>query len=87
MTGPRSPRGRADLLGSRTSLTPREARGLPLLLLERDASTPEGSGTQAVLDIGVGDPGVIVDSVPDCGCDACDSGSLGTPSLSSANPG
>ena len=29
----------------------------------------------AALTIGVGEPAVIVESIPDCGCDACDSGS------------
>lgn len=57
-------------------LTPREPGGLPLLLLERDVPTDAGGATLAVLDIAVGDPGALVGSVPDCGCDACDSGSL-----------
>lgn len=56
-------------------LTPREPGGLPLLLLERDAPTDAGAATLAVLDIAVGDPGTVIGSVPDCGCDACDSGS------------
>ena len=38
---------------------------LPLLLMERDWS----------LQIGVSRPDVVVDLQPDCGCDACDSGS------------
>ena len=57
-------------------LTPRDPGGLPLLFLERDAPTQAGAATLAVLDIGVGDPGAVVGSMPDCGCDACDSGSL-----------
>lgn len=39
---------------------------LPLLLLERDAP-------HAVLHLGVTAPGTVM--LPDCGCDACDSGS------------
>jgi hypothetical protein len=69
--------GRPQLFDRGVRLTPREPGGLPLLLLERDAPTHGGGATLAVLDIGVGDPGAVVASVPDCGCDACDSGSLG----------
>lgn len=56
---------------------------LPLLLLERDAPVlePDASGRDAagaplpVLHIGVAEPTVGVEMLPDCGCDACDSGS------------
>lgn len=47
---------------------------LPLLLLERDAPLEEG--TVPVLHLAVADPPVELASQPDCGCDACDSGSL-----------
>jgi hypothetical protein len=56
-------------------LTARKPGALPLLLLERDVPTLAGGATLAVLDVEVGDPGVRVASWPDCGCDACDSGS------------
>ena len=56
-------------------VTARQPGALPLLLLERDVPTLSGDATSAVLDIGVGDLGVLVASLPDCGCDACDSGS------------
>jgi hypothetical protein len=48
---------------------------LPLLLLERDVPTPSGDGTLAVLHVAVVRPDVVVERQPDCGCDACDSGS------------
>ncbi|WP_407344236.1 DUF6226 family protein [Pengzhenrongella phosphoraccumulans] len=56
-------------------LTSRRPGALPLLLLERDVPTLAGGATLAVLDIEVGDLGVRVASLPDCGCDACDCGS------------
>jgi len=48
---------------------------LPLMLLERDVATTEGDGTLAVLLIGVVEPDLVLEDFPDCGCDACDSGS------------
>jgi hypothetical protein len=48
---------------------------LPLLLLERDVPTPSGDATLAVLHVAVVRPDVVVERQPDCGCDACDSGS------------
>jgi Family of unknown function (DUF6226) len=48
---------------------------LPLLLLERDVRLPGLEAAQAVLHISVAEPGVAIDMLPDCGCDACDSGS------------
>jgi len=56
-------------------LTPRQPGALPLLLLERGVPTLSGDVTSAVLDVGAGDLGILVASLPDCGCDACDSGS------------
>jgi hypothetical protein len=56
-------------------LVPRLPGALPLLLLERDVPTQMGEGTLAVLDIAVVHPEVVVETQPDCGCDACDSGS------------
>ena len=51
---------------------------LPLLLLESDVrDVPERPGGEVlpVLAIAVGQPDVVVDRWPDCGCDACDDGS------------
>lgn len=55
---------------------------LPVLLLERDAALPGtadpdtgATATMAVLHIAVAEPRVTVAAQPDCGCDACDSGS------------
>ncbi|WP_107705823.1 DUF6226 family protein [Nocardioides allogilvus] len=58
-------------------LIPCQPGTLPLFLLERDVptQTPTGEGTLALLDIGVGRPDIVVSMQPDCGCDACDSGS------------
>ena len=55
-------------------LVPGVSGALPLLLLERDVPQP-GMAPLAVLDIAVVRTDVLVDGVPDCGCDACDSGS------------
>jgi hypothetical protein len=56
-------------------LDPPRAGALPLLLLERDVPTRTGEGVLAVLHVAVARPDVVVDRQPDCGCDACDSGS------------
>lgn len=56
-------------------LVPRNPDALPLLLLERDAPTQLDAGTLAVLTIAVAHPEIGVETQPDCGCDACDSGS------------
>jgi hypothetical protein len=56
-------------------LTSSRPETLPLLLLERDM-WPDGRQTwPAVLWISVVRPEIVVDRQPDCGCDACDSGS------------
>ncbi len=46
---------------------------LPLLLLESDAR--EDEDVPATLRVAVVRPDVVVDTQPDCGCDACDFGS------------
>ena len=56
-------------------LVPRHPDALPLLLLERDVPTHPDQGTLAVLTIAVARPDIVVERQPDCGCDACDSGS------------
>ena len=43
---------------------------LPLLVLERDDPMP-------VVAFALGEPQVVLEEQPDCGCDACDSGSEG----------
>lgn len=47
---------------------------LPLLLVER-GSPQDGGDPLPVLAVAVGEPATEVVVVPDCGCDACDSGS------------
>jgi hypothetical protein len=56
-------------------LTSRRLGTLSLLLLERDAQLSGLAGSLAVLHIGVVRPEVALEMLPDCGCDACDSGS------------
>jgi hypothetical protein len=56
-------------------LVPRYFDALPLLLLERDVPTQPDPGILAVLTIAVARPDIVVETQPDCGCDACDSGS------------
>ena len=56
-------------------LVPPTPDALPLLLLERDVFTLPDQETLAVLDIAVARAVVVVATEPDCGCDACDSGS------------
>jgi hypothetical protein len=48
---------------------------LPLLLLEHDAPLPGRDATLAMLQVSVVRPEVALETWPDCGCDACDSGS------------
>ena len=48
---------------------------LPLLLLEHDVWLPELGAYLQTLDISVAEPEAVMEGVPDCGCDACDSGS------------
>ncbi len=49
---------------------------LPLVLLERDVRSSPDDAALAVLDTGVSRADVVLDSQPDCGCDACDDGSV-----------
>lgn len=56
-----------------TWLRPRAADAVPLLLCLNTG----GSTKHDYLLVGAGAPAVEVDLVPDCGCDACDSGSDG----------
>lgn len=48
---------------------------LPLWLLERDVRLPGLDASLAVLRISVVRPEIALETIPDCGCDACDSGS------------
>lgn len=52
-------------------LVPHVAGGLPLVL----AYAGLGGTVHAGITIALGDPAVVVGRSPDCGCDACDSGS------------
>lgn len=49
---------------------------LPLVLLERDVRSFPDDEVLAVLDTGVSRADVVLDTQPDCGCDACDYGSV-----------
>lgn len=48
---------------------------LPLLLLERDVPVGSGGEVLPVLAVAAVRPDVLLAQWPDCGCDACDSGS------------
>ena len=74
-SGSITPDDHSDKFDRGVRVTSRRPGALPLLLLERDVPTLAGAATFAVLGIEVGDLGVRVASLPDCGCDACDSGS------------
>lgn len=65
-----------------TVLRPHRPGALPLVLARTAPEDAAGSiditGSDALilgLVVGIGDPAVAVSTVPDCGCDACDSGS------------
>jgi hypothetical protein len=68
---------------SRTDrVVPYVSGALPLIVArsqlrdQRDVRTPgAGAVDDAGVTLGVGDPAVCVTWIPDCGCDACDSGS------------
>jgi hypothetical protein len=66
-TGPRFPPDRA------VRLRPVHAGAVPLLLGYRALQ----DAPEAIVDISAGEPAVPVETLPDCGCDACDSGSEG----------
>ena len=57
-------------------LTSSRAGTLPLLLLERDMRPHRRETWPAVLRISVVRPEIALDEQPDCGCDACDCGSV-----------
>lgn len=56
-------------------VTPRAAGALPLLLLERDVRAHPDDEVLPVLEVAVVRREMVLDTLPDCGCDACDSGS------------
>jgi hypothetical protein len=57
---------------SRTDLVrPHVFGGLPLVVARTRLGTLDDAGVM----IGVGEPTVVLAPIPDCGCDACDSGS------------
>ncbi len=56
-------------------LVPQQSGALPLLFLEHDVSTQPGQATLAVLSVAVVGPDLVLERYPDCGCDACDTGS------------
>ena len=62
---PRTVVSRAD------RVVPHVVGGLPLIV----ARSQLGAVDDAGVTLGVGDPAVVITWIPDCGCDACDSGS------------
>jgi Family of unknown function (DUF6226) len=52
-------------------LAPKATGALPLVIARHQLGDCEDAG----LTLGAGSPTVVIDFVPDCGCDACDSGS------------
>jgi hypothetical protein len=50
---------------------PRVVDGLPLIVARSQLGPVDDAG----VTLGVGDPAVVIRWIPDCGCDACDSGS------------
>lgn len=54
-------------------VTPLVSGALPLIVARSQLGTVEDAG----VTLGVGDPAVSFALIPDCGCDACDSGSQG----------
>jgi hypothetical protein len=67
--------GRLGLIDRGVRLTSRQPGTLPLLLLERNVPLLDLEASLAVLHISVVRPEVALEMLPDCGCDACDSGS------------
>ncbi|TCJ30747.1 DUF6226 family protein [Nocardioides jejuensis] len=51
------------------------ARTAPLHLALRTVLATDDAGPIAFLDVALGDPGHLLATWPDCGCDACDCGS------------
>jgi hypothetical protein len=72
---PPADRQRRDGFDRGVRITSPRPDTLPLLLLERDVRWPGVEGPLAVLHIGVVEPGIALEVLPDCGCDACDLGS------------
>ncbi|MEZ5298633.1 MAG: DUF6226 family protein [Ilumatobacteraceae bacterium] len=52
-------------------LAPRRDGAVPLVVRRNRIEGVDGAG----ITLGAGAPAVVVESIPDCGCDACDSGS------------
>lgn len=73
---PGSGSGPAEVFDRGVRLVAERPDTLPLLLLERDVAAHSGYGPLAVLQISVVQPQIVVTAQPDCGCDACDSGSV-----------
>ena len=67
--------GYSDRFDRGLRLTSSRPGTLPLLLLERDLPWPEPDAPLAVLQVSAVRPQIALDTQPDCGCAACDSGS------------
>jgi hypothetical protein len=67
--------GHPDRFDRGVRLTSARPGTLPLLLLEYDMRSVEAEVPLAVLKVCVVRPEIALATLPDCGCDACDSGS------------
>ncbi len=63
--------GSRPIVARTDRITPLAAGALPLVVAHSGLGTVNGAGVA----LGVGDPAVCVTWFPECGCDACDSGS------------
>ena len=60
-----------SLLPGSYVLAPTAVGALPLVIARHHLGDCDDAG----LTLGAGSPAIVIDVVPDCGCDACDSGS------------
>lgn len=72
---PLDEKGHFGLFDRGVRLTADTPGTLALLLMERDVATTTGTASMTVLHLSVERPEVAMQMLPDCGCDACDSGS------------
>ena len=61
-------------LGRTDRLTPTAAGAIPLIVARTGIGLVKVVGDERVV-LGAGDPAICIVDIPDCGCDACDSGS------------
>ena len=61
----------SPVISRTTRVVPKVSEALPLSVARSQLGSVEDAGVV----LGAGDPAVCVTFIPDCGCDACDSGS------------